>query len=186
MSAYKLSARYAKSLIELAVEKNQLEQVVGDIRLFVQVCKQSKDYTAMLRNPVIHLDAKQKITDKIFGDNISQLTKGFISLIISKTREAFLPQIANAVLEQYNALKGITEVTLTTAIPADEEIISNVKKLLKEKAGVDNIEFTAKINPELIGGYQLQYKDKMYDASIRRKLHTLNEEFNDNHYLRKI
>lgn len=186
MSAFKLSARYAKSLIDLSVEQNQLEQVTNDMRVFVQVCKQSKDFTAMLRNPVIHLDAKQKIIQAIFGSHFSKISMSFVNLIVSKTREAFLPDMAAAFLEQYNAMKGITSVTLTTAVAADDEIISNVKKLLQERAGVSNIEFHTKINADLIGGYQLQYKDKMYDASIKRKLNTLNEEFKDNQYLRKI
>src|SRR5437868_7625953 len=107
MSAYKLSARYAKSLIDLSIEQNQLEEVKNDILSFLTVCKSSKDFTAMLRNPIIHLDKKQKIVDTVFGSTFSSLTGSFFALIISKTREAFLPEIAQAFIDQYNAFKGI-------------------------------------------------------------------------------
>jgi len=43
-----------------------------------------------------------------------------------------------------------------------------------------------KVDSSLIGGFVLQYDDKMIDASIYRQLETLDEDFMKNDYIRKI
>ncbi len=186
MSSFKLAARYAKSLLDLALEKNQLEAVTADVQLFRQVCLANRELVLMLRNPIVHADKKQKVIDLVFGTHFHEITKAFFRLIISKSREAYLPQFAESYMEAYNRLNHITRVTLTTPVEADAALTDTVKKLLKEKAGLEQIEFTTRVEPALIGGFKLQYEDKLYDASLLRKLETLDDSFLENQYLRKI
>ena len=184
MSAYTLSSRYAKALLDLAVEKNQLEQVNADIRFFNGVAK-VRDFALMLRNPIIHSDKKQNIVEQIFKDKFNPITFTFINLVISKRREAYLMQIAQEFITQYNQVKNITSVTLTTAVEPDEALIENVKTLIKSKAGIENVELHTKLDESIIGGFILHYEDKMYDASVHRQLEILDDNFLDNIYVKK-
>ena len=62
----RLATRYAKSMIDLAIEKGELEKIFADMQWLQQVCKQSKEFTALLRSPIVKPDKKQnEITFKI-------------------------------------------------------------------------------------------------------------------------
>lgn len=185
MSAYALSSRYAKALLDLAVEKEQLEEVNADVRFFNSVCKSVHEFILLLKNPIIHSDKKQKIMELIFKDKFNSITFAFFNLVISKRREAFLSEIASSFIAQYNKIKNITEVTLTTATEADEAVIEKVKQLILQKAKIENIALKTKVDAGIIGGFILNYEDKMYDASIHRQLEILDDNFLENIYIRK-
>ena len=61
----RLATRYAKSLIDLSIEKGQLEKVFADMQWLQDVCKSNRDFVNMLRSPVITADKKEKIVDAI-------------------------------------------------------------------------------------------------------------------------
>ncbi len=185
MSSYRLSARYAKSLLDLAIEKNQLTEVFNDVSYFNEVLKNVRELLLLLRNPVIHTDKKQKIVDQIFGSQFNTITKEFFKLVISKRREEFLPEFAAEFIAQYNRKKGITVVTVTTPIPVDNYILTNILELLKTDSSVSNVEFKTKVDEKLIGGFVLQYGDKMFDTSIARALEVIDDNFLDNSYIKK-
>ena len=100
----RLAGRYAKSLLDLSIEKNQLESVYNDIQLFQSICKQNPDFVAMLKSPVINSDKKERIIEAITANKINTITAAFIKLLVNKTREYSLPEIAIAFIEQYNKL----------------------------------------------------------------------------------
>ena len=52
----RLATRYAKSLIDLAIEKGQLEKIFADMQWLQAVCKGNRDFVNVLRSPVIKAD----------------------------------------------------------------------------------------------------------------------------------
>jgi F-type H+-transporting ATPase subunit delta len=107
----RLASRYAKSLLDLAVEQNALEATLKDVQL-LEATGKNRDFANMLRSPIIKGDKKQEILKAIFGSNLGQLTQAFVNLLISKGREANLPEIATAFISQYKAMKNIRTVKL--------------------------------------------------------------------------
>ena len=87
MTNPRLAGRYAKSLIDLSIEKNQLETIYADIKLLEFVCKQNADFVSMLKSPVIPSDKKEKIIEAITQGKVNELTAAFMKLLIQKTRE---------------------------------------------------------------------------------------------------
>ncbi len=57
----RLAHRYAKALLDIAVEKGQLDQVFADVQWLQAVCKSNSDFVSLLRSPIIKADKKQKI-----------------------------------------------------------------------------------------------------------------------------
>jgi F-type H+-transporting ATPase subunit delta len=186
MSEFRLAVRYAKSLIDLAREKNQLEEINNDMRLFSQVLKSSRDFLLMLRNPIINPDKKNKVIESVFQGKFSPITSEFFKLVVKKGREAYLPEVAETFISLYNKLKKILIVHLTTAVPINDELVKRFRRLVEEKTGFTNIELVTKINPDIIGGYILQYEDKLYDASVHRNLEVLDDNFLSNIYVKQV
>lgn len=182
----RLAARYAKSLIDLATEKNQLEAVYADAAYLQALTKASKDFANLLRSPVIKADKKQSIIDAVAGKNISAITNAFTRLLVNKGRESDLPEIIEAFIEQYNAIKGIHKVRLTTAVPVSDELKNAIVAKTKAEAGLDNVELETKVDENIIGGFMLEYNNNLVDASILRDLNDIKKQFGQNVYMHNI
>src|SRR4051812_16272756 len=121
MNNPRLAGRYAKSLLAFAIEKNELETVHEDVKLIKSICRQNPDFVAILKSPVITADKKEKILAAVLDGKISKLTFLFTTLLIKKARESNLPEILNTFIDQYNEMKNIHTVKITTASPISKE-----------------------------------------------------------------
>lgn len=182
----RLAARYAKSLLDLSVEKGQLEAVYADMQWLQAVCKTNRDFVNMLRSPVISSDKKEKILAAVTAGQLSELTTAFNRLLINKSRESYLPEIINAFISQYKHYKNIYIVKLTTAAPASEEMKTAIISQIKKTSNMQNIELETFVDSSLIGGFVLQAGDKLVDASIAYDLKHIARQFENNDFIYKI
>jgi len=182
----RLAARYAKSLIDLAVEKNSLEDTLADIKYLDSLCRNSREFTNMLRSPVIHADKKEDIINAVVGDSLKPLAAAFVKLLVNKGREENLPEIAHAFVQQYKELKNIKTVKLTTAAPVTDELRQSIMKKVDATLPGATIEMVEEIDESLIGGFVLQMEDKLFDASIRRDLNDVRAQFRKNIYVMEL
>ncbi len=182
----RLATRYAKALIDLAVEKGQLETVFADMQWLNSVCKSNRDFVNVLRSPIIKADVKKKIIEAVTTGNISEMTTAFNKLIITKGRESNLPEIAAAFIEAYKEKKNIHTIRLTTATPASNDTKNAILAQVKKSAGFENVELEEKVDADLIGGFVLQIGDKMVDASIAYDLRAIAKQFENNDFIYKL
>jgi len=182
----RLATRYAKSLIGLAIEKGELEKIFADMQWLQEVCKQSRDFTALLRSPIIKPDKKQKVVEAIITGKVSKMTAAFIHLLIAKGRESNLPEITTAFTSQYKEHKNIHTVKLTTAAPLNAELKNALVDQIKKTSDMQNIELETAVNEDLIGGFVLQAGDKLIDASVAYDLKQIARQFENNDFVYKI
>lgn len=186
MNNPRLAARYGKSLLDLAVEQNQLDTVFADMKFLRAVCKANPDFASVLISPVINADKKEKIIESIINGRVSKLTASFIKLLVHKARENALPQIAISFIEQYNELKDIHQVKLTTAIPVSAELQQNIVDKIRANTRIQNIELETAVEDELIGGFKLELGNILIDATVLRDLNDVKKQFKSNEYIQKL
>jgi F-type H+-transporting ATPase subunit delta len=186
MNNPRLAQRYAKGLIDLTTELDQLTLVHDDIMLLNLVCIKSREFVLMLKSPVISADKKYKIIQAVISNKISKTTQTFIKLLSSKNRESNLPDIMTAFIEQYNKIKGIHKVKLTTATPVSDEIKNSFINKIESTASINNIELESVVNEKIIGGFVLEMEGKLIDASILRDLNDVKKQFQNNDYIHKL
>lgn len=182
----RLASRYAKSLIDLAVEQNSLEQTLKDVQLLDATIKSSRELTSVLRSPVIKADKKDAVMTAIFGSQLSLLTMSFIKLLTAKGREATLPEITKAFMSQYRVMNHISEIRLITAAPVSEDVKESIRQKVAASLPGQSIELSTQVQPELIGGFILEMGDKLVDASVRRDLADIRKQFMQNLYVPNI
>ena len=123
----------------------------------------------------------------LYKDKLDVLTMGYLHLLVNKGREGYIPEIAAEYVTQYNVLKGITSVRLTTAAPATEAFPDGLRaKILASGVAPHTLDIETKVDPELIGGYVLEFDHKRYDASVAHKLEELKNQFSKNLYIREF
>jgi F-type H+-transporting ATPase subunit delta len=182
----RLAGRYAKSLVDLALEQNQLDAVYKDMKLLKAIFKSNPDFGALFASPIIKPDKKIKIVEAVIGGKVSALSIAFINLLINKGREANLPEITETVIDQVNEIKGIRKVKLTTATPVSDAVQKSIIDKIRTSAGVNSIELETSVKEELIGGFILETGGRLIDASVLRDLEDVKRQFLDNDYISSI
>ena len=179
MSELQVASRYAKSLIDLAREQNVLEPMKKDIELFLETCKANPQLQAILKNPIIGLDKKSNIMEGLFAGKLHEMILSFFKIVIRKGRSEILYATAKEFISQYNILKNVVKATVISASPLSKENISQIEDVVKQ-ATKGEVILTARVDPDLIGGFILKVGDKQFDTSISSKLSKLKKEFEQN------
>jgi len=182
----RLATRYAKSLIDLAIEKDQLETIFADMQWLEAVCKASREFVVVLRSPVIKADKKEKIVEAVTKGHVGEITTAFIRLMIRKGRESYLPEVVTAFIKQYKVNKNIYTIKLTSALVMSEELKRAIVKQIQATTDMQNIELEVGVNEDLIGGFVLQAGDKLIDASIAYDLKNIAKQFDNNDFIYRI
>ena len=182
----RVAKRYAKALMDMAIETNQVEVIKKDVNQ-LRVAT-SGELEMVFKSPIIKQEKKQAIFSAIFGGKVNQLTELFFNLLIDKGREIGLTEILDAFDAQYRQMKGIEVVELTTAVPVSEEvkkdILANFSKMPEYASTA--FEVKEKVDESILGGFLAQIGDQLYDASIRHDLQAIEKQFVENMYIQKI
>lgn len=184
MADSRVAYRYVKSLLQLAVEQNALEEVHADMQLLSRICRQNRSFTLMLRNPVIRHDKKKDVLMALFKGKVHTLTLAILEIITRKNREPLLPEIAHQFHQYYNEYKGIVSAKLETAIEPGKELMREFEKLVKQISKKNQVELHTSVDPDMIGGFVLTVNDKQIDASIHNRLKALKRELTQNPYIK--
>lgn len=184
MSDIKVASRYAKALLELAVEKGALEDVIKDVRLLLSLASENRELVLMLNSPIINSDKKYKVLETLFGKTANKITMSFFEIVTRKNRANVLVSTAKEFQRQYNLHMGIQVAEITTTVELDDQLRKEVVSIVKEISGLDKVELVEKINPEIIGGFVLKVNDKLLDDSISKKLRDLRLNFAQRYFVK--
>jgi|SRR5690606_29877338 len=182
----RLAGRYAKSLTDISLEKDQLEAVYNDVNFLQALCNESRELVNLLKSPVIHSDKKLSVLKALTNGRITEITSRFLELLVRKGRENVLPEILKAFIEQYKKFKAIHTVKLTTAIELSNDLKNNIVEKIKSETPYQNIELQTEVKPEIIGGFVLEVENSLIDASISYDLNAIRKQFDNNDFIYKI
>ena len=119
MGSHRIASRYAKSLIQLAEEKGKLDEVFADMKSIDGIFENNRDLKLVFRSPIIPADKKLTIVKKIFEGKINDILFRFLTLMIKKGREEHFHEMVESFILQYNVIKEITPVKITSAVKLD-------------------------------------------------------------------
>lgn len=176
MSRHAVASRYAKSLLDLSIEQNKLDDIYNDIVAFKESLA-SRELLLLLKSPIINSDKKISAFKAVFGDKFNELTLGFFELTMKKGREENLPDMANAFIAQYRDHNNISSAKVITATKLSTEKLEEIKSKILSFSDGDKVDITEEIDESLIGGFVIEIGDKIYDASVKHKLNKLKKAF---------
>lgn len=182
MYGLRVANRYAKAVLEYALQQNALEGVFADMTLIDKTIKQNKDLERMLISPIVKTTVKKNVLTKIFR-TITPETQRLFELLLENRRLPILGAVAEKFVVQYNNYKNNKVAVVTTATPLSDttkhEMLQKVITLTKN----NNITLENKVDKNIIGGFILRVGDVQYNASIAYKLSRLQQEFKEKLFL---
>lgn len=176
MSNYRIVERYSKSLVDLAQERNELDEIIGDVRIVLEALE-VREFYLLVKSPIINPGHKKDILSSIFQGKINPLTLDFMHVLIKKGREKLLPEILNGTVKRFQRVRGITPVRMITAVEMDAGILEKVKTAVESIDGIDKVEMTTDLDQDIIGGLILDFGDRLIDSSVKHELKLLQKTF---------
>ncbi|MBS1570694.1 MAG: ATP synthase F1 subunit delta [Bacteroidetes bacterium] len=186
MNVSPVAYRYARSLMQLAQEKGEVEAVREDMQLVASTCAASRPLQLLLESPVLKPDRKLKVLERVFGGQIGHLVDRFMAILVRKGRESHLPEIAEGFQNVFREAHGILMAEVRSAMPLTAESRAQVEQMAKERHPGKTIELRETVDPALIGGLVLRIGDEQVDASVSRRLNDLRRKFSENPYIPEI
>ena len=175
MDTNRVTVRYAKALVELAVEQNNLEEVDRDIRVLFSALQLYPDFSAYVINPGNSSKDKYTRISAIFSDDFNPLSLNFLHLVFNKKREYFLKEICRNIIDMARRKRGIITAHLNFAYSPDEQSVALIKEKFESRLNT-KIEMSSETNPELMGGFIFTIDGQQYDASIASRIKAIKKQ----------
>lgn len=165
---------YGDALFEVAREKGKLEEIHEQLAQFVDAMNESHDLRVFLFSPYFSSNEKREGLRRVISGAESEF-ENFLGLLAEKHRMPAIFQIKRHFDERWAEENRQLDVTLTSAVPLDDEIVRRVGAEI-ERQTERRIDMTADVDPEVLGGLVLRVGNRVLDASIRSKLEKLRKE----------
>ncbi len=169
----KVATRYARALLDLAIDQGNVDSVLGDMMTFLATVNDSREFELLLSSPVVKTDRKIAIFQQAF-EPFEKSTQDFLALVTNNRRESMLADIAEAFKAIVQEYRGIVPMTLTSAMPLEastrDAIIAKIQASVK-----GTLEVEEKIDESLIGGFVVRMGDQQIDASVVNQLNNLKQ-----------
>jgi len=175
MSNSRAAIRYAKAILDLAVENKATNAVENDMRAIVETFADSSELREMLASPVIKGSEKKQALITIFTGGHA-ISEGLIGMLVDNKRVSLLSEVAEKYIILNEQLKGEGVAYVTTAVPLTDEMEAKILKQVESMTG-NKVVLENKIDESIVGGFILRVGDLQYDASISNKLNNLKREF---------
>lgn len=166
--------RYAKALYKVAVEKDATE------RMYLLMANLEKSFrnlpalTEVINNPFQATADKLMLLQTASGaEDGDTLFADFMKLLVDNNRLPMVESIARAYGDIYRQEKNIKIVRLTSAAPLSANDEKRLKELIERHLNGATMEFTAIVDPSLIGGFAIAVDNERLDASIDNQLKQL-------------
>lgn len=167
-----ISVRYARALLKCSVDAKLEDKVYSEMQTLAQSYISVPELKFTIDNPMLSKENKAMLLKTAAGGDVSQLTESFINLVIKEDRESVMQFMANSYITLYRKQKNIIRGKLTTAAAVTPAVEQKMRQLVENNTN-GTVEFETEIDPDIIGGFVLEYDTYRMDASVKTRLNTI-------------
>ena len=166
-----ISNRYAKAIFQYASALGEEDRLREELRILSEQFLAVPLLSKVLDDPTVSPDTKIDVLTTAVGKEISNTYRQVIRTIVKNGREHYMRSIALMFDKVYRKEKNRVILKLITTEPASNEMKTKLVDLVKRDE--KQVDFVAKTDDDIIGGFILEIEDRRLDASIRNQLNQL-------------
>ncbi len=166
---------YAEALFEAAREREELEEVLEDLKEFVEALQESEELRLFFYGGQIPEREKRRALDALTED-MTLSTRNFLKVLSDNGREEILEEALLRYEELVKEHLGRIEVEVTTAVELSDEELDRLRERLGKILEGREVILHTSVNPNLLGGAVFRFGGRMLDSSVRGQLLSLREE----------
>lgn len=176
----KIKDHYANALVELSIMNGTANQDLEQ-SLSLKKAFEESDMKAYLEHVNISKEDKHKLFEEVFSEHIPQHLKGFMDLMVDKNKGSLIIPVINEYVNSINKTLGKIEAVVVSAVELSEHQIESIRSTLVKKSNMD-IMLTAKVDPDIIGGFYIQIDEQIFDGTIRNQLNLMKNSLKKGSY----
>jgi F-type H+-transporting ATPase subunit delta len=165
---------YAEALFEAALDRDKLDEIHEQLDEFADAVSQNRDLQVFLFSPYFSTEEKRRGIARVVTGAEPELIR-FLELLIDKHRMPAIFRVRDKFDELWTEAKKRLEVTLTSAVELDPEIVARVGKEIERQTD-RKIDLRSEVDEGILGGLRLRVGNMVLDASLRSKLERLRKE----------
>lgn len=167
-----ISVRYARALLKAATVAKIEDRVCIDMATLAKSFVDVPQLRLAIDNPMLSKDKKRALLATAAGGSDVQLTRTFIDLVLKEDRESIVQFMANSYVTLYRKQNNIIRGKLTTAVAVSPETERKMRQMVENRTK-GTVEFETEVNPDIIGGFILEYDTYRLDASVQSQLRNI-------------
>jgi ATP synthase F1 delta subunit len=169
-----ISQVYARSLFQVAQEKNKLDAIHDDLGVFADALNESRDLSTFLFSPYFSTEEKKQGLKKAVVDPDPEFFN-FLELLAENHRMPLIFRIRRDFEAMWEEENKLLPVDVTSAFELDERTVKSIGERIGEQTG-RKVDLNAHVDPDILGGIVLRVGNSVLDASIKNRLNRLRRQ----------
>lgn len=165
---------YARSLFEVASERDALDAVREQVGQFADAVDENSDLQVFFFSPYFSTEEKKDALGNLL-DGADEAVTNFLELLVEKHRMPAIFRIRRELDSLWADANQLLPVTITSAVELDSSTVDGIGKAIGEQTG-RKVELTTNVDPDVLGGIVLRVGNSILDASIRNRLEQLRRQ----------
>jgi F-type H+-transporting ATPase subunit delta len=176
MSDATIARRYARAILELAEEADNVAGVQQELAAIAAQIDANQELSRVLANPQIGVPERKAILDEIAAKmGCSQLVRNFIGLLVDKRRFGVLAHIVEIIAKESDARRGVITAEVTSAAPLTATFVTQLTRALENRFK-KKVTLLQKVDASLLAGVVTKVGDLVIDGSLRSNLEALERQ----------
>jgi len=165
-----LPSRYAKAILELAVQEGQVDEVGRQLSLACQCVLGDAALAAFWRSTRVSAEDKRNaLQDVLERLDALTLVRNAVNFLLDRGRLLHLPDLVKAYNELSQELAHSVEAKVTLASAVPDEVASQLAEGLSRTFG-KKVVVRTEVDPALLGGLVVRIGNTVIDGSVRGRL----------------
>jgi F-type H+-transporting ATPase subunit delta len=165
---------YAEALFEVAKEKGKLDAIREQLGQVADALERDRELAVFFFSPYFSSAEKRAGIERAISGAEPELVN-FLELLVEKHRMPVIFRIRRRFDELWAAENKRLEVTLTSAVELDPEVVERVGAEIERQTD-RTVDLRTRVDENVLGGLVLQVGNMVLDASIRNRLEKLRKE----------
>jgi len=169
---------YAEALFEAARERDELEEVLDDLKEFVNALEESEELRLFFYGGQIPEREKRRAIDAL-TEGMALSTRNFLKVLSDNGREEILEEVLLRYEELVKEHLGKVEVEVTTAVELSEEEVGRINERLGRLLEGREVILDTSVDPDILGGAVFRFGGRRVDSSVRGQRLSLREQMRE-------
>jgi F-type H+-transporting ATPase subunit delta len=169
-----ISDVYARALFEVAKESGALDRVHDELGQFADALDTDRNLQVFLFSPYFSSEEKKEGIKRIVTDADERLIN-FLELLAERHRMPLIFRIRRNFDSMWAEENKLLPVTVTSAVELDERLVNDIGKRIEEQTD-RSVELSSNVDPDVLGGLQVQVGNMVLDATVRNRLEQLRKQ----------
>ncbi|HEY1512047.1 MAG TPA: ATP synthase F1 subunit delta [Solirubrobacteraceae bacterium] len=165
---------YARSLFEVAQERDVLDDVHDQLGQFSDALNDNRQLAVFFFSPYFSSEEKKSGLHSTVKD-ADPAFMNFLEALLERHRMPAIFRIRTRFEQLWDHENKLLPVEVTSSVELDKKTLESIGDRIGEQTG-QKVELSSKVDPEILGGIVLRVGNFVLDASIRNRLNQLRKQ----------